>query len=224
VLVEGCPLDDQHLAWLRQVTAWVDPAIQLWNRALLDNLCYGASDGPAPRVAQAMAQADLRSVLDQLPDGLQTLLGEGGGLVSGGEGQRVRFGRALARPGVRLVILDEPFRGLDRERRHALLQRARQVWRTATLLCITHDVSATQAFERVLVVEGGRIVEDGAPATLAADPETRYRTLVDAEAAVHEGLWGSGIWRRLRLVEGHVREEGSPSPTLDDPRHHKGGE
>ena len=167
VLVEGRPLDDQHLAWVRQITAWVDPAIQLWNRPLLDNLCYGVADAPASLVAQALAQADLRSVLDRLPDGLQTPLGEGGGLVSGGEGQRVRLGRALARRGVRLVILDEPFRGLDREQRRALLQRARQVWSTATLLCITHDVRSTQAFDRVLVVEEGQIIEDGTPASLA---------------------------------------------------------
>jgi len=134
VLVEGRPLDDQHLAWVRQITAWVDPAIQLWNRALLDNLCYGTLDMPASQVAQALVQADLRGMLEHLPDGLQASLGEGGGLVSGGEGQRVRFGRALVRRGVRLVILDEPFRGLDRAQRRLLLQRARQVWRTATVL------------------------------------------------------------------------------------------
>jgi ATP-binding cassette subfamily B protein len=223
VLVEGLPLDDQHLAWLRQRTAWVDPAVQLWNRTLLDNLCYGAAGAAAAPAALALAQADLRGVLDRLPGGLQTPLGEGGGLVSGGEGQRVRFGRALARHGARLVILDEPFRGLDREQRRVLLQRARQVWGAATLLCITHDVGGTQTFDRVVVVEGGRIIEDGAPARLALCPETRYRALLDAEAAVHEGLWSSGLWRRLRLVEGRVREEGRLRPTPGDPRHRTGG-
>jgi ABC-type bacteriocin/lantibiotic exporter with double-glycine peptidase domain len=213
VLVEGCPLDDAHLAWVRQITAWVDPAIQLWNRPLLDNLCYGVADAPASLVAQALAQADLRGVLDRLPDGLQTPLGEGGGLVSGGEGQRVRLGRALARRGVRLVILDEPFRGLDREQRRALLQRARQEWRAATLLCITHDVQSTQAFDRVLVVEEGRIIEDDAPARLASRPETRYRALLDAEAAVHAGLWSSARWRQLHLVAGRVHEEARPGFT-----------
>jgi len=84
VLVEGLPLDDQQLAWVRQITAWVDPAIQLWNRQLRDNLCYGVADTPASLVTQALAQADLRGLLDRLPDGLQTSLGEGGGLVSGG--------------------------------------------------------------------------------------------------------------------------------------------
>lgn len=208
VLVDGRLLDEAQLAWLRQVTAWVDPAIQLWNRALLDNLGYGSAALPPSLLAQALAQAELRGVLDRLPDGLQTLLGEGGGLVSGGEGQRVRLGRALARRGVRLAILDEPFRGLDRTQRHSLLQRARQVWSTATLLCITHDVRMTQTFDRVLVVEDGQIVEDGAPAHLASAPETRYRSLLDAETAVHEALWCNDLWRQLQMVDGRVCEAG----------------
>ena len=120
---------------------------------------------------------------------------------------------ALARRGVRLVILDEPFRGLDREQRRVLLQRARQEWRAATLLCITHDVRSTQAFDRVLVVEGGRIIEDDAPARLASRPETRYRALLDAEAAVHAGLWSSARWRRLHLVAGRVHEGARPGST-----------
>ena len=126
--------------------------------------------------------------------------------MSGGEGQRVRLGRAMLRSGVRLVILDEPFRGLDREQRRELLARARRMWREATLLCITHDVGETQAFDRVLVVEGGQIVEDGAPADLAKRPGSRYRAMLEAEAAVREGLWSSGAWRRLRLAGGVLVE------------------
>jgi ABC-type bacteriocin/lantibiotic exporter with double-glycine peptidase domain len=204
VCVDGVPLDGQRLAQLRQETAWVDPTVQLWNRSLLENLRYGAHGDHTPPLAAIIEQAELRNVLEKLPDGLQTLLGEGGGLVSGGEGQRVRLGRALLRPGVRLVILDEPFRGLDREQRRELLARARRLWQEATLLCITHDVGATQAFKRVLVVEGGRVVEDGAPAALAARSCSRYRALLDAEVAVHERLWSGRIWRRLRLEGGRV--------------------
>jgi len=75
---------------------------------------------------------------------------------------------AMLRRDARLVVLDEPFRGLDRARRCALLDRARGLWRRATLLCITHDVGETRRFERVLVVDGGRVVEDGSPALRAA--------------------------------------------------------
>src|SRR5581483_4426636 len=115
---------------------------------------------------QVVDAALLRGVLESLPHGLETKLGEGGALVSGGEGQRVRLGRAMLRRGVQLVILDEPFRGLDREKRRELLARAREFWRGCTLVCITHDLSETQEFDRVLVVEGGRIAEDGTPEDL----------------------------------------------------------
>jgi ATP-binding cassette subfamily B protein len=204
VYVDGAPLDGAHLAQLRQETAWVDPTVQLWNRSLLENLHYGTHGDHASPLAFVLEQAELRRVLEKLPDGLQTALGEGGGLVSGGEGQRVRLGRALLRPGVRLVILDEPFRGLDRAQRWELLRRARRLWREATLLCITHDIGATQAFERVLVVEGGRLVEDDTPATLAAQACSRYRALLDAEVTVHARLWSDRLWRRLRLESGQV--------------------
>jgi ABC-type bacteriocin/lantibiotic exporter with double-glycine peptidase domain len=206
MLVDGVPLDGRGIEQLRQETAWVDPAVQLWNRSLLDNLRYGGHGDSSSPLATVIEQAELRSILEKLPAGLQTPLGEGGGLVSGGEGQRVRFGRALMRPGVRLVILDEPFRGLDRAQRRELLARVCRLWRQATLLCITHDVGATQAFERVLVVEAGRIVEHGAPADLAACPDSRYRAMLEAEGMVQEGLWSSGMWRRLWLENGRLGE------------------
>lgn len=212
VLIDGEPLDGERLQALRRETAWVDPAVQIWNRSFLENLRYGGTDGlggldrPLDGVVR---QADLAGVLRKLPQGLQTALGESGGLVSGGEGQRVRFGRALLRPGVRLALLDEPFRGLDREQRRELLARARRHWRGATLLCVTHDVGETLGFERVLVVEGGHVVEDGRPEDLAATPGSRYRALLDAEREVREGLWASGAWRRLRMEKGNLSVEGT---------------
>ncbi|HEV8715557.1 MAG TPA: ABC transporter ATP-binding protein [Candidatus Binatia bacterium] len=214
VLVDGEPVDGRHLERLRRETAWVDPAVQLWNRSLLENLRYGALSElslPLGRVIEASA---LRGVLEKLPDGLQTPLGEGGALVSGGEGQRVRLGRSLLRSGVRLVILDEPFRGLDREQRRELLARARQWWSDATLLCITHDVGEVLAFSRVLVVEEGRILEDGVPAALAERPDSRYRAMLEAEEAVREGLWSSAAWRRLWLEGGLLNENGGEGRTM----------
>jgi ATP-binding cassette subfamily B protein len=208
VLIDGEPINSQRLERLRRETAWVDPAVQLWNCSFLENLLYGAPADPAASVGLVIEQASLRSVLEKLPDGLRTPLGEGGALVSGGEGQRVRLGRALLRAEVRLVILDEPFRGLDREQRRELLARARSVWRNATLLCITHDISETQAFARVLVVEGGQIAEDGPPTDLAQRPGSRYRDLLETEVSVRQELWLSDVWRRLELQGGLVHEHG----------------
>jgi ATP-binding cassette subfamily B protein len=207
VLVDGEPLDAARVHALRREVAWVDPAVHLWNRSLLDNLSYGAPGAARHHVAEALDAADLREVLERLPDGLQTRLGEGGALVSGGEGQRVRLGRAVIRPGVRLAILDEPFRGLGREQRRDLLARARKLWHHATLLCITHDVGETRSFPRVLVIEGGRLVEDGAPAELAARPGSRYRAMLEAEQALREGFWSDHRWRAVRIADGALDEE-----------------
>jgi ATP-binding cassette subfamily B protein len=204
VLVDGEPLDAGRLDRLRNETAWVDPSVQLWNRSLVRNLLYGAPGGGPGYVGEVLHGASLCEVLQRLPRGLQTPVGEGGGLLSGGEGQRVRFGRSLLRAGARLVIFDEPFRGLDRGKRRELLHRARRFWPGATLLCITHDVGETQDFDRVFVIEAGRVVEAGPPAVLAGRPGSRYRALLEAEDEVRIGLWSSAVWQRLRIGGGHL--------------------
>lgn len=205
ILIDGKPLDGASLAILRQETAWVDPTVQLWNRTLLSNLNYGGEGSLTP-LQEMIAAAALRDVLERLPDGLQTLVGEGGALLSGGEGQRVRLGRALKRKQARLVILDEPFRGLDRHMRHELLLRARSHWRGATLLLISHDIGETQLFDQVFVIEGGRVIESGAPSTLLGSV-SRYRSMLEAEEAVRRKLWSASQFRRLRLDGGRVLEE-----------------
>jgi ATP-binding cassette subfamily B protein len=205
VRVDGTPIE-QSLSHVREHTAWVDPQVHLWNRTFADNLCYGAADGARARAGRVLGAAELMAVLQKLPDGLQTSLGEGGALVSGGEGQRVRLGRAFLRETVRLAVLDEPFRGLDRRQRRTLLARARQRWRKATLLCVTHDIGDTLDFDRVLVVDSGRIVEDGSPAALAARQDSAYRAMLDAECDVIDGVWADRGWRRLVLRDGALLE------------------
>jgi ABC-type bacteriocin/lantibiotic exporter with double-glycine peptidase domain len=207
VLVDDEKLHGERLVDLRRHTAWVDPAVHLWNRSLFDNLRYGDPGGLLTSIGGVIETAELTDVLEKLPAGLQSPLGEAGGLTSGGEGQRVRFGRALLREPVRLAILDEPFRGLDRDRRHELLARARDVWRDATLVCVTHDIEETLSFERVIVLESGRVVDDGKPSVLSKQPGSQYATLLAAERAVKADLWSAGRWRRWHMRDGSILED-----------------
>jgi ATP-binding cassette subfamily B protein len=173
----------------------VDPSAQLWNKGLEENLRYGAGNA-----------RELSSVLDVVaPLGLplDARLGEGGTLVSGGEGQRVRFARALLREGIRLALLDEPFRGLDRENRAGFLRRAREHWKEATLFAVTHDISECRSFDRVLVLERGRLVEDGPPEELLAQSGSRLRALLELEEELLR-LWGDRSWRHLRIEKGRL--------------------
>jgi ATP-binding cassette subfamily B protein len=204
LLIDGKRAQGSDIEAMRHETAWVDPAIQIWNRSLLDNLTYASDEDATLAVGDVIAAARLRGVTQKLPQGLQTLLGEGGGLLSGGEGQRVRLARALLSPATRLVLLDEPFRGMDRTQRRALLAEARSWWKSVTLLCVTHDVAETMAFDRVLVVEDGRIIEDGSPRKLAA-ASSRYRDLIDAETELNAKMWEGDFWRRLTLQDGRLK-------------------
>jgi len=206
ILVDGCPLTAERLERLRRQTAWIDPAVHLWNRSLLENLLFGVDPDQELPIGQAIKKAGLQGILGRLASGFQTRLGEDGRLVSGGEGQRVRLGRAMIRPGVRLVILDEPFRGLDYQQRRELLANSRTLWPQATLLCITHDIAETKTFDQVLVMEGGRIVESGSPADLAQRANSRYRALAKAQEMVRKGFWSAPVWRKLRLEGGQLTE------------------
>jgi ABC-type bacteriocin/lantibiotic exporter with double-glycine peptidase domain len=207
IKVDGVPLDSHGIERLRRTTAWVDPAISIWNQSLLDNLRYGTDAATGWSLDAAIRGAEMLDILEALPEGLQTSLGEGGGLVSGGQGQRVRLARAMLRSNVRLAILDEPFRGLDRERRKRLLAESRRLWANITLMCVTHDVEHTQDFDRVLVVENGRIVENGSPQELLAKESSRYAELLRADQDNHSLLWGGAKWRHWWLADGRLVEK-----------------
>jgi ATP-binding cassette subfamily B protein len=211
LLVDDKPLTGDRLDALRRETAWVDPTLQIWNESLLENLLYG-SDGSAQGLTSVLEAGALMPIIAKLPEGLATPLGEGGALLSAGERQRVRLGRAMMRPDARLVILDEPFLGLERDRRRALLAQARQRWAGRTLLYVTHDVGETRGFDRVLVMERGRIVEDGEPLSLTQKPSSRYRRLLQVQETVNARLTTGAEWRHLRLESGRlVQEHGTTS-------------
>jgi ABC-type bacteriocin/lantibiotic exporter with double-glycine peptidase domain len=205
LLVDGRELSGEAVGALRQQTAWLDPQVQIWNRTLLDNLTYAVDDRNLAKVRTLIEASGLTGVSSRLSHGLQTPLGEGGGLLSGGEGQRVRLGRALFSDSSRLALLDEPFRGLDRTQRREMLKSARDCWKDTTLLCVTHDIEETIEFDRVLVIENGQIAEDGNPAQLSVRP-TRYRALREAEKTVMNAMWRASRWRRIQVADGSVTE------------------
>lgn len=205
LLIDGEPLEGDRLARLRRRAVLVDPGVQLWNRSVLHNVLYG-EDAPRRSIAAAAAAAELEDLLPGLAHGMQTHIGEGGVLLSGGEGQRLRLARALYRERPRLVVLDEAFRGLPREQRARLLAAVRRGAGHATLFNVTHDLAAARSFDRIVVVAGGRIVECGSPADLLARDGT-FAALVAAEAALTARV-AMHRWRRLRLVDGRLAAEG----------------
>lgn len=201
VIADGRSIERYDLGRLRRETVWIDPSVQLWNRSLLDNVRFGNPGGARQALEPVLDEVQLGDLLERLPQGLSTELGESGARVSGGEGQRVRLARALLRRGARLVLLDEAFRGLDRGARRKLSRSVRARVGQATVIEVTHDVSDTTDFDRILVIEDGRLVEHDTPAALLARHGSRYAALVEADRAVQEDVWGAKHWKRL-VVDG----------------------
>ena len=203
--VDDVELDAAGIAQLRRTTAWIDPQVHLFGGSLYANLQFGNEDGAALSIEEAIAGNDLEGVVGRMAGGLQAALGDGGNLVSGGEGQRIRAARAFRRAHVRLALLDEPARGVGREQRRLWLAGARRRFADATVLCVSHDVFDTLDFDRIVVIEAGRLVEHGTPNELRARPGSRYAQLLAGEAALTD-LWADPVWRKLRLQAGVMTE------------------
>lgn len=205
IRVDGVPLEAARRLDLRARLAWIDRDVYLWNRSLLANLRYGIAPGTGTPVGACLDRAELLDVAEQLPEGLATPLGEGGRRLSGGEGDRVRLARALGRPDVGLVLLDEAFGAHDRDARASLLGRTREHFAGATLLCVTHDVSLAASFDRVVVLEDGAVVEQGPPSEMS--PDGPYAELRASEDRVHEQWWQFEGWERWRIDRGELEKE-----------------
>jgi len=191
---------------IRRQTAWIDPCVQIWNRTLSNNIMYGSEKDNHLGYGMIMEQAGLIKVLNSLPYGNETKLGEGGRLVSGGEGQRVRLGRGMYKKDVRLVILDEPFRGLSRTERDQLLQKVINHWHNNTLIFISHDVQDTVNFDRVIVMDNGKIIEDAAPKDLLSKEHSRYRAIIQNEQNIHQLFEKKVKWKKWWIENGKLVE------------------
>jgi ABC-type bacteriocin/lantibiotic exporter with double-glycine peptidase domain len=166
----GQPLD---AASLRSAAGWSSVETTLWDDDLLSNVRYGA-EVEALDPVQRLDSACASDLMTRLERRAERFLGQKGSALSDGEAQRVRFARALGRPSAPLVIFDEPFRGLPCTVRSRLLQTTFTVWRDATVICALHDFAAAAQFDRVIVMDRGRIVETGTPAELLSDASSMF--------------------------------------------------
>jgi ATP-binding cassette subfamily C protein CydC len=124
---------------------------------LRDNLLLGSPDADPAAVSRALRIAGLERMVAELPDGLDTWLGEAGVTISGGEGRRVALARVILRDAP-ILLLDEPTEGLDAETERSVLAALEEVMAGRTVVMITHRPAVTEAMDRVLRIEGGRLV------------------------------------------------------------------
>ncbi|MHC5175277.1 heme ABC transporter ATP-binding protein/permease CydC [Serratia rhizosphaerae] len=163
ILLNGEPLARYDESTLRAMTTVVSQRVHVFSDTLRENLRLAAPEADDETLQQALSQVGLDKLLEN--EGLNAWLGEGGRQLSGGEQRRLGIARALLHSAP-LWLLDEPTEGLDAETEQQILALLRQHCQGKTLILVTHRLYGLEHMDRICVMDGGRIVEQGDHATL----------------------------------------------------------
>ncbi len=170
ILLDGRPLGEWNVAVLRHQFALVSQDVVLFNDSVAANVALGADHPNAidrDRVGAALKAANLLDFAESLPQGIDTMIGHNGSQLSGGQRQRLAIARAVYKDAP-LLILDEATSALDSESERLVQQALETLMKGRTSLVIAHRLSTIKTADRVLVLESGRIVEQGSHAELLA--------------------------------------------------------
>jgi ATP-binding cassette subfamily B protein len=165
VLIDGQNIAHVTQESLRASIAVVQQEISLFHRSLLENLRYGRPDASDAEVFRAVEAARCTEFIDRLPQGFDTVVGERGMKLSGGQRQRLAIARAFLMDAP-IVVLDEATSSLDTESEQSIQEALSRLFKGRTVIAIAHRLSTLDAFDRVVVLERGLIVEDGSPRRL----------------------------------------------------------
>jgi subfamily B ATP-binding cassette protein MsbA len=168
ILLDGVALPDYTLQSLRKQIAWVGQGIALFDTTIAKNIAYGAmGDASEADIVAAAQAANAMEFIERLPDGIHSRVGEGGALLSGGQRQRLAIARALLK-NAPILILDEATSALDTESERLIQDALQRLMRDRTTLVIAHRLSTIEHADRIVVLEAGRVVEQGTHRELIA--------------------------------------------------------
>ena len=165
VTIDGIDVRDVSIRALRRQIAFVLQETQLFHAPVWQNIAYGRPDATRDEIVEAAKAAHAHDFIEALPDGYDTIVGQGGIALSGGQRQRIGIARAMIRD-ARILILDEPSSGLDAESERLVFDSLRRLLAGRTAFVIAHRLATIQGADLILVLDGGRIVERGRHAEL----------------------------------------------------------
>jgi ATP-binding cassette subfamily B protein len=179
VLIDGHDIARVTEESLHSAIAVVPQDTGMLNRTLLENIRYGRPDATDAEVWEAATAARCRPFIENLPQGLDTMIGDRGLKLSGGQRQRIAIARAFLKDAP-LLLLDEATSALDIEAEEAIREALENLMAGRTVIAIAHRLATLRNFDRILVLQGGRVVEDGAP-DLLLRRQGAYSRLIDRE-------------------------------------------
>ncbi|XP_044054035.1 ATP-binding cassette sub-family B member 9 [Siniperca chuatsi] len=174
VLLDGKPVHTVQHDYLHSKVALVGQEPVLFARTVEENITYGLTDIPMEAVKQAATKANAHDFITTLPKGYETSVGEKGAQLSGGQKQRVAIARALIR-NPRVLILDEATSALDAESEHIVQQALNNIMQEHTVLVIAHRLSTVEKADNIIVIDRGRVAEQGSHSQLMASGGLYYK-------------------------------------------------
>lgn len=181
ISIDGIPLGEYDIRSWRRRIGYVTQDVIVFNDSLRNNIGFGTPDVTEEQILEALDVALLTDVLDELPNGLDTMIGENGTRLSGGQRQRLALARAIVgKP--ELLLLDEATSALDNESEHLVQQAIEAIAENFTLVVIAHRLSTVRRADVVHVMEEGRIVQSGTYDALLAE-DGSFRKLHGLELA-----------------------------------------
>jgi subfamily B ATP-binding cassette protein MsbA len=161
ILIDGTPIRDYTLESLRKNIALVSQDVVLFNDTIANNLAYGQLRGCSDEeLRQAAEAAHILDFAEEMPKGLNTMVGDRGVLLSGGQRQRIAIGRALLK-NAPILILDEATSSLDTQSERRIQDALNALMQNRTTLVIAHRLSTVEKADKIIVLDAGRIVESG---------------------------------------------------------------
>ncbi|MBE6909051.1 MAG: ABC transporter ATP-binding protein [Ruminococcaceae bacterium] len=182
VLLRGRDIREVPLASLMDNISMVFQRVYLFQDTVYNNIAIGRTDATREEVAEAARKARCYDFIMALPDGFDTVIGEGGASLSGGEQQRISIARCILKDAP-IVILDEATASVDADNESHIQAAISELVRGKTLLVIAHRLGTIERADQILVVEGGRIVERGTHGKLMAS-EGLYRSMVTKRSEI----------------------------------------
>jgi ATP-binding cassette subfamily B protein len=167
ITIDGHDIAEANLPDLRRNLALVSQEPVLFHRSLAENIAYSNPDATLAAIKRAAEMAQIADLIETLPQGYETLVGERGIKLSGGERQRIAIARALLAD-AKIILLDEATSSLDNETEHLVQKALEELTRGRSVLAIAHRISTIQGYDRIVVMEQGRIVETGTHSQLLA--------------------------------------------------------
>ncbi|XP_077217872.1 ABC transporter B family member 11-like [Tasmannia lanceolata] len=213
ILIDGTNLKEFRLRWIRQKIGLVSQEPVLFASSIRDNISYGKDGATLEEIKAAAELANAAKFIDEMPQGLDTMVGENGAQLSGGQKQRVAIARAILKD-PRILLLDEATSALDTESERIVQEALDRIMINRTTVIVAHRLSTIRNADMIVVMHRGSIVEKGSHSDLLKYPSGEYSQLIRAQEVHHDSEQTITSQDKLEIVSGSRSSFHTSSPSF----------